>query len=262
MTCEESKGRMAAYWSESLDEAEELALEAHLVSCGTCRRETEHLGTLWQDLGRLPAPEPSEALRPRFYESLAAFQHGMESGSGWTSRWARFWPSRPLAQMAAAAALLAVGWGTGYALRSGQPEEDIASLKQEVASMRQMVALSLLQQQSASERLRGVSWAYRAEPTDTEVMEALIFTLQHDQMVNVRLAAARALGAFAGNPRARRAVVESLARETAPLVQVELINLLVDLKDRDAVADLRNLAAADVNEIVKERAQWALGELQ
>ena len=33
--------------------------------------------------------------------------------------------------------------------------------------MRQLVALSLMQQQSASDRLRGVSWAYQVEPSDT-----------------------------------------------------------------------------------------------
>ena len=59
--------------------------------------------------------------------------------------------------------------------------------------MRQMVALSLMQQQSAGERLRGVSWAYRVESSDTEVLSALLYTVNNDQSVNVRMAAVEAL---------------------------------------------------------------------
>ena len=129
--------------------------------------------------------------------------------------------------------------------------------------MRQMVALSLLQQQSASERLRGVSWAYRSEPTDGKVLDALVTAVNHDTNVNVRLAAVDALRTFAGSPVARQAMVESLSRQEAPLVQVALIDWLVDVNDRNAAGGLRELASgASVNDGVKQRAQWALERLQ
>ena len=59
--------------------------------------------------------------------------------------------------------------------------------------MRQMVALSLMQEQSASERLRGVSWAMPRAVDDTEVLSALLTTVNQDPNVNVRLAAVDAL---------------------------------------------------------------------
>jgi hypothetical protein len=62
---------------------------------------------------------------------------------------------------------------------------------------------------------------------------------------------------------ARQAVLDALPAQSAPMVQVALIDFLVDIKDRDAVMDLRNLAdASEVNDLVKQRALWALGELQ
>ncbi len=265
MTCEETKELMAAYWAESLDDAGERALEAHLAGCEACRTEIERLGALWQDLAQLPAVEPGEAVRLRFYESLDAYRQGLESApqDSWTARVAALWPRRPLAQMAIAASLLVAGVLGGYALRPSQPVQEITALKEEVAHMRQMVALSLLQQQSASERLRGVSWAYRSEPSDTEVLRALISTIEHDENVNVRLAAVDALRAFGQTPLARQAAVDALPRQNAPLVQVALIDLLVDMRDRDAVGDLNRLASTgEVNESVKERARWAMGELQ
>ena len=106
--------------------------------------------------------------------------------------------------------------------------------------MRQLVALSLMQQQSASERLRGVSWAYQAEPSDREVLGALVTAVNHDTNVNVRLAAVDALRRFAASPETRRAVVEALPSQTTPLVQVALIDLLVDFKERNAAGVLKS----------------------
>jgi len=129
--------------------------------------------------------------------------------------------------------------------------------------MRQLVALSLLQQQSASERLRGVSYAYRVEPSDSEVLSALLNTVNRDSNVNVRLAAVDALHPFASSAATRSAIVQALPKQTSPLVQVALIDLLVDLKERQAEPELRQLiqnSAADTG--VRERAQWALERLQ
>lgn len=129
--------------------------------------------------------------------------------------------------------------------------------------MRQLVALSLMQQQSASERLRGVSWAYQAEPSDREVLEALLTAVNHDTNVNVRLAAVDALRRFSASPETRRAVVEALPSQTTPLVQVALIDLLVDFKEREAAGALKTLAAnRDVNDGVRQQARWALEKLQ
>lgn len=129
--------------------------------------------------------------------------------------------------------------------------------------MRQLVTLSLLQQQSASERLRGVSWAYRAEPSDTEVLDALVAAVNHDTNVNVRLAAVDALRTFGANGAAREAVKQALSGETAPIVQVALIDLLVDLKETGAAPQLQRVAADNAADMgVRQRAEWALERLQ
>jgi HEAT repeat protein len=129
--------------------------------------------------------------------------------------------------------------------------------------MRQLVALSLLQQQSASERLRGVSWTYRVEPSDTEVLAALLAAVNHDPNVNVRLAAVDALRPFAAGQPTRDAVIQALPSQTDPIVQVALIDLLVDLKETEAAPELRKVAADGSTDVgVRQRAQWALEKLQ
>jgi hypothetical protein len=157
---------------------------------------------------------------------------------------------------------VALGVGVRYDVRPPQGSE-LSQLREEVTNMRQMVALSLMQQQSAGERLRGVSWAYRVESSDTEVLSALLTAVNQDSSVNVRLAAVDALHAFAASPGMRKAIVEAIPKQNAPLVQIALIDLLVDLKKKEAAPELRALAADQaVHAGVRQRATWAVEKLQ
>jgi hypothetical protein len=258
MKCEEAKTMLADYWGQTLRGAEELELEAHFADCVACREETSRLEALWKGLSGLPPEEPDSKLRGRFYETLGAYRMGAESrGAG------KWWPASPAWQIAAGFALLAIGLAGGYGLRPDKTGQQVEELRQEVTGMRQMVALSLLQQQSASERLRGISFAYRSEPSDTEMLSALVAAINDDANVNVRLAAVDALHTFSGSPVTRQAVLEALPKQNTPLVQVALIDFLVEFKERQASGELRRLAVDDsVNAGVKQRALWALERLQ
>lgn len=261
MTCEESKLLFAEYWSGTLRAEEHAAVKRHLESCETCRAEAGRLEILWRDLALLPADEPGTAVRERFYETLSAYRHGAAEQPAVK---ARPKAGRIAWQIAAGIALLLAGAAIESNLRSNQSAKaEITQLRGEVGNMRQLVTLSLLQQQSASERLRGVSWAYRAEPSDTEVLTALLAAVNHDPNVNVRLAAVDALRTFGASRSTRDAVVQALPGQTEPIVQVALIDLLVYLKETDAAQELRHVAADDAtNSGVRQRAEWALERLQ
>ncbi|MCU1336823.1 MAG: anti-ECFsigma factor, ChrR [Bryobacterales bacterium] len=265
MTCDQAKTRMTEYWSLALGEAEQKEFSEHLASCEACRSEVSRIGALWQSLDLLPVEEPSGKVRERFYEMLGAYRQGLASVE---TRKGEPWWRKPVWQIAAAAAVLAIGMGIGYGVRGGgQPPGEVSQLREEVANMRQLVALSLLQQQSASERLRGVSWSYQVEPSDKEVLNALVTAVNHDPNVNVRLAAVDALRPFTGSPAthlaARNAVVQALPKQTVPIVQVALIDFLAELKERNAAPELRRLVSdPDIDSGVRKRAEWALERMQ
>jgi hypothetical protein len=274
MTCDESKLLLSEYWGHTLGEKDELAFEAHIATCGACRRDAEQLGALWRGLALIPAEEPGPQVRTRFYDSLAAFRQGLESAPkpGLRERLMALWPKQPGWQMAVSFALLVVGVGAGYEMRPGpagltiesQPGNgEVAQLRGEISNMRQMVALSLLQQQSAGDRLRGVSYAYQVPSSDTQVLSALLATVNTDSNVNVRLAAVDALHGFGASPVTRAAVIQSIRKQDQPMVQIALIDLLVDLHESEARPELGKLATDDkVNEAVRQHAKVAMEKLQ
>jgi hypothetical protein len=279
MTCDETKLLLAEYWSQSLGEAEELAFEAHIAGCDPCRGEVERLGAMWKSLALIPGSsrdfEPGPNLRARFYETMGAYRQGLESAPRRSvrDRILALWPKRPEWQMASSFALLVIGLGLGYEFRQGGVGRDagqdqnqgteLSQLRGEVSSMRQMVALSLMQQQSAGERLRGVSYAYQVPASDTQVLSALLTAVNQDESVGVRLSAVDALHAFGAIPVTREAIIQSIPKQDAPLVQIKLIDLLVDLREKEAVPELEKLVRDDTkNESVREYAKAAIGKLQ
>jgi hypothetical protein len=101
------------------------------------------------------------------------------------------------------------------------------------------------------------------EPSDTQVPSALLSAVNHDPSVNVRLAAVDALRPFAGSAVVNAAMIQALPRETAPIVQMALIELMADLKEKQAARALERIASDDSAEAaVRERAQWALEQLR
>jgi hypothetical protein len=264
MICSHAKELMASYWlaqttPHELAGGEAGALQQHLETCAECSAELATLGGLWERLGDLPVPEPSPALDARWELTLASLTAPRRTWS-----WANFWPASPVWQAAVALACLVVGLlvGTGVGTSLPRGNNEIAKLHEEIASTREMVALSLLQQESATERLRGVDYTGRMRTLEPQVVSALTQAVAHDSSVNVRLAAIDALSKAARNPEVMQSLTRSLPRQDSPMVQAALIDYLVDARDRRALGTLRQLAEQpDLNPAVLERTRFALQQL-
>jgi len=271
MNCEETRLRVADELFAGAPTESDPELNAHLASCAACQTETAAVRASWERLRILPDPEPSRAVAGRFYAALHAWEQA-EQGPRQPSRngWTRWWPSRPLLQMAVSAGCLAAGLFTGVVVSSSSrppaanpaSSGEIAELRKEMSGMRQLVTLSLLQQQSASERLRGVTWSYRAEPTDVQVLSALLQTVNTDPSVDVRLAAVESLKNLGESPVVRRGLERALTKQESPLVQISLVDAIVELRDSSAVPALKALRASEkLDPYVSKRIDQALQSL-
>jgi len=262
--CEKVEALLPDYWTGSMGRDSKSLVEAHLAGCLAC----SGLSIMWNRLGTLPDERPGPALRTRFDAMLEAYQHGFEHGgqqssgrgfslSGWFEAW---WPSRPAFQFGIAVACLLGGGLIGYLLTASRAQTgELARLHEELTNTREMVAVSLLQQQSAGERLRGVSWSDQLQQPDTEVLSALGNTVKFDTSVDVRLAAVDVLHRHGAIPLVRKSLLDALNREKSPLVQLALIEALANLRERESVSVLKRLEAdRSVDENVRQRAGWAI----
>jgi hypothetical protein len=258
------------YLIGDLDDKKRRAVQSHIADCGSCRDELESLSSVWAKLGVLPEEKPSQDLRSRFYTMLAAYKQGLNvervrpSFRHVLTEWImRRWPRRPASQFAAALALLVFGMAAGYWLKPANGvSADVAPLRQEMRDMQATLAMSLLDNDSAGERLRGVSLSSRMDQPGDRLLESLLQTLDTDPNPNVRLAVVDALYLFRDHPAVRRSLSESLSKQTSPLVQVALIDLIVSIREHRAVEALKSLiGSGSLNPEVEERARRGLEKL-
>ena len=171
-----------------------------------------------------------------------------------------FWTVNNLLKVAAAAAILVVGYFIGIQDRNSSDRE-LAQIREEMQQMKELMMASL-QEESASQRMKGVNASYGIQHADEEVLAVLIKTLNTDQNANVRLASANALNQFSENVSVREALIKALENEKEPVVQITLINIIVELGDKNAVAPLQKLVDdASTLETVKDEAHMGLFKL-
>lgn len=206
--------------------------------------------------------EPDSTLRDDFLleveKELEQVEKAIESDKvtvviGWTVSW----------KVAAAVALLAVSFFAGrWVVQQDARNKELAQLKVELEQTKELVLSSLQNKTSASTRLYGVNAAYESENADAEIIRVLIKTMNEDENVNVRLAAVQALSQFSDQPGVVNALVQALEMQKEALVQIALINLMVELKERRALEKLeRIIRDKSTLEAVKDEAHMAVFKL-
>jgi hypothetical protein len=145
--------------------------------------------------------------------------------------------------IAAALALVITGTAAGIFLanKTFVTQEHLSAMQSDIRQMKEMVSLSKLQGGSASERILATYEMKSLKHADDEVINALINTMQNDPQVNVRMAAAEALFAFGNTDKVRRAMINTLAAQDAPVLQIRLIEMLVRLRESRAIPELQKV---------------------
>jgi len=259
MNCQDCLDHMADLADARLDEKTADLARAHIDGCAACRREYDSLKRTLEALDALPADAPSHRLRARVIGDIESEKLTLRRQAGWASsiraaahaRRSRRLALLPLLLPAlGACALLALGFMLGERTAT---QRQLADLRSRVDTMGQLVEQSVLQKETAGDRLQTVLAAGKDSRPDERVINGLINSMAFDTSVNVRLNALNALYAHADQEVVRAGVLACLRRETNPLVQVSMIDFLVAARERGAAQELRKLvgdnqADADVRE--------------
>ncbi len=199
------------------------------------------------------AGEPSMELSSRFYESLADAKRGEKKKFVFhVPSWNELWP-----RLAFGVTMLLIGFGIGYWVPSPGSSDNVTELQLQVSELKEMMMLSMLEKESATDRLKAVSLTNEMDQVSQKVTSALLQTLNTDANVNVRLAAIEALKPYVQDSGVREGLIQSIAKQESPLVQMSLAELMAAIQEKKSITELKKLLQRDrmPNEVKKKISQ-------
>lgn len=223
---------LIAKYNEGLADPSEVQLLEQLIEAGKVHlTQLTDLHHIHHQVIQLESEQPDLSVDDRFYQMLNAEKQTNKSA-----------PVIPLYQrMAIAAGLLVCGFMIGYFMQRDSGEKEVTQLTRQVGELKEMMMLSLLEKESATQRLKAVSLTSEMNQVSDKVTDALFATLNSDENVNVRLAALEALRPYVKSNKVRSGLIASIAKQDSPLVQVALADLMVNIQEKKSVDALKQL---------------------
>jgi HEAT repeat protein len=144
------------------------------------------------------------------------------------------------------------------------PHNDaVKDLTLELNETKQTAMLSMLENNTAAERMKAVSYTQELKSVNDKIIIALFTTLNNDENENVRLATLDALVRFADNPKVREGLVASLLKQDSELMQVALANVMLQLQEKRSVTPLKKiLENKNMNTLVKEKLEQTVKNIE
>ncbi len=256
MKCENDKEMLTVYMNNQMTDAERTAFENHLAGCAECRQELDANLHIWNLMEDITVPEPSDKMQVRFNAMLDTYQDSVNEKknavTGIIEKIRQVFTLQPAFILAYSVILIIAGLGVGLLLNrppkpiitvseSNAGRGPIDSLATQVHEMKQMVMLALLQNPSASERIKGVSYTSEITGANKEVINALFTTLNNDPNTNVRLMTLEALTRYANDPAVREGLVQSIVQQDSPLMQSALADAMLKLQEKRSVQPFKKL---------------------
>ena len=246
--------QLIAYRAGTLSDSEQTRVMEKLTQSEVWKTTLEELDYMDQVIDQAPLVVPSKSSKERFEQLLAKEEETRKLNSlhiTWNAR--RSWLN-----VAAVIALLVFGLGIGHQVGlSNRQQEEIAQLREEVREQKKLLALSLLKQNSASDRIKGVNISLKETTVDDQILLALINRMNIDQNLNVKIKAIEGLSQFGDNDLVIPALIKALKQQKSPEVQIAIMEVLLDLKvkaaygpfqeilrDEEAIDAVKNKAAS------------------
>ncbi len=240
MNCSDFEQWMMDYLDNTLDEQKRTEVEKHLASCSRCLDELKECQKLMQMSAGSEMQTPGENLLKNFNRMLNREIRLAETVNSHGEKW--YHHGAFLA--AAGVALLICGTFIGMFIgpqTGGDNTARLDELQAQVTEMRKENMLKMLGEESTSHRLMALSYTDDISSPDNTIIEALLNTLNNDSNVNVRLAAAYSLSKFTTERMVCDSLVASLLLQKEPIIQVTLINILTEIREKSALKSIKQI---------------------
>jgi hypothetical protein len=243
MEKEKLESLLIDYIDGNLNEADRAIVENELAQNGDAVILYNQLKEVMSLMDNAHHIEPSFSLKAKFEKSLQEeISSGQKSTHLETSVGKQIFFQPWVLRVAAAIILVIIGIAIGDRISiQRQHTQEITEFKKQLDEQKQMMMSMLENQQSASQRVMGATVAYEMKQADDEIVNALVKAMDEDPNTNVRLTALEALGKFYQQGDVRSKLIKSLSTQKDPVVQIALIRLLVQMKEKGVVNQLEKI---------------------
>ncbi|WP_343487125.1 hypothetical protein [Allomuricauda sp. d1] len=260
MKRDEMIGMIVDYFDGALTDAQKRAFEAHLKSSATFAKEVEEHRILLQAFEKEERQLPSKNLEAGFLAMLEEEKNNqakMVSIAPEQKNW-----MFALMKIAAGIAILIAIFYLGRYSKQQESQERIQMAQKESLEAKQMTVLAMMENQSANKRIQGVQFIEEIDEPDQDIVAALAERLRNDENTNVRMAALDALARFSSSELVKTVFLETLEVEKNPSVQIALIQNLVKMGEKKAVAPMKKLLEQeDTQPFIKDEINQALPKI-
>jgi len=143
------------------------------------------------------------------------------------------------------------------------PSHKNTAIDESINQRKQVLFAKLNDMGSSSERLSAAAQAYKLKNTGNDIVDALVKTMNTDPSTNVRLAALEGLSKFYREAYVRKQLIASLKKQSDPMVQIELIQLLTKMKETTILNELERIVKdGNTMDAVKDHAYSSMFSLR
>jgi hypothetical protein len=227
------------------------------------RKEIEEMGNLIKSINQIHVPEPSDSMKKSFNTHLDALKNAIYEKDitlNNNNSIVRIFTKNGFLKLAAAILIFITGFLTGIFISN--QSRNTTELLSELQNSQKDLILTLLQQPTASDRLKAVNISYQIENHDQRIIDALLATLNNDPNINVRLSTIDVLMTMADNPKVRSGLIQSINNQESPLIQNALVDAMVFLNEKLSLEQLQILLDRNkLNHNVKKKVTESIRSL-
>ncbi len=231
MDCNEVKINLPEYIDGKLDKRTSDLVSKHLETCASCSELHSELKSFLQFTDSFPEIEAPAGMKEEFMQ-MAELENEPKGRIIRIPAWAKV----------AAMVLIVFGtFATGYF--TGSKNNEVGELKAEMGQLKQDVLLAGLRDYSGPQKIQAVYDIQSSGEASESFVTALVYTMNSDKNVNVRLAAINALSEMMDkNEGIKTELIKSLSVQDNPLLQISLIQVLTESGVKEAKDEIETIS--------------------
>jgi len=251
---------IAEYLNGELDEQETARVEALIANGEIDMIDFKAMEQLHNELEMVSTPEPSSEMSDRFYAMLEEEKASAKPMFNISEKLTELFVALTMPRLAYAFVLLIVGGFIGAQV--GSNDSQINELTDQMQDMREMMIVSMLEGASTTDRLRAVNISAELPIADEKAVRALLFTLNNDESVNVRVQTIETLKKWGEDETVREGLVSAIGAQNSDVVIIALADAMVEMGLQNSKSEFENLIQErNLNINVKEKLESTIASL-